>query len=106
MSEHVLELAVTGQSTEPGRRHHAPPDDALVLTELSPSSVVDSFASAETPLELATFGAVRETCPKCQTTHLKLVLRQTCVRTAHLFCTTCESCFDAHYQDGKPALSI
>jgi hypothetical protein len=106
MSEHVLELAASEQSTESGRRHRAAPDDALVLTELSPGSVIDAFVSADTPLELATFGAVRETCPKCQTTHLKLVLRQACVRTAHLFCTTCESCFDAHYQDGKPALSI
>jgi hypothetical protein len=106
MSEQVLELAGIANTTGPGRRHHARLDDALVLTELSPSSVVDAFVSADSPLELATFGAVRETCPKCHTTHLKLVLRQACVRTAHLFCTTCESCFDAHYQDGKPALTI
>ena len=106
MSDHVLELADAVQANEPGRRHHAPPEDKLVLTELPPGSVIDALASAETPLDLESFGPVRETCPKCQATHLKLVLRQTCVRSAHLFCTNCESCFDAHYQDGKPALTI
>jgi hypothetical protein len=106
MSEHVLELAGAGHETDPGRRHHAPPEDLLVLTELPPASVVDPFAASETPLDLDSCGPVRETCPRCRTTHLRLILRQTCVRTAHLFCTTCESCFDAHYRDGTPALTI
>jgi hypothetical protein len=34
------------------------------------------------------------------------VLRQDSVRVAHLFCADCESCFDAHYRDGAPALTI
>jgi hypothetical protein len=25
---------------------------------------------------------------------------------AHLFCADCASCFDAHYPDGAPALTI
>jgi hypothetical protein len=25
---------------------------------------------------------------------------------AHLFCAECESCFDAHYPNGTPALTI
>jgi hypothetical protein len=37
---------------------------------------------------------------------LKLVLRQSAVRIAHLFCPDCASCFDAHYPNGTPALTI
>jgi hypothetical protein len=33
-------------------------------------------------------------------------LRQQAVRVAHLFCAECESCFDAHYPNGTPALTI
>ena len=58
------------------------------------------------PLQVMTFGTVREICPKCQSGHLKLVLRQSAVRMAHLFCADCASCFDAHYPDGAPALTI
>jgi transcription elongation factor Elf1 len=49
---------------------------------------------------------VREACPKCQHTQLKLVLREAAVRIAHLFCVHCESCFDARYPGGAPALTI
>ena len=86
------------------RRHHE--EGALVLSELNPRAVVDALDSDSTPLNLLTFGSVREVCPKCQQTHLKLVLRQGSVRMAHLFCADCESCFDAHYADGAPALTI
>ncbi|MFC0250667.1 hypothetical protein [Massilia consociata] len=86
------------------RRHHA--DGNLVLVELSPQAVIDQPRDASVPLELLTFGSVRETCPKCQHTHLQLVLRQSSVRVAHLFCADCESCFDAHYSNGTPALTI
>jgi uncharacterized protein YbaR (Trm112 family) len=48
---------------------------------------------------------VREVCPKCQQ-HLKLVLRQARVRIAHLLCSGCDSCYDAHYANGSPALTI
>lgn len=86
------------------RRHHEVGD--LILTELNPHAVVDQIDNDSVPLNLLTFGSVRETCPKCQHTHLKLVLRQGSVRMAHLFCADCESCFDARYADGAPALTI
>ena len=86
------------------RRHQA--DGTLVLSELNPLAVIDQPADASAPLNLLTFGSVREICPKCQHTHLKLVLRQNSVRMAHLFCADCESCFDARYADGAPALTI
>lgn len=91
--------------TQPSRRQHEE-IDGLVLCELNPLVVVDHLDGEEVPLTLLTFGSVREVCPKCQHTHLKLVLRQTSVRMAHLFCAECESCFDARYPDGAPALTI
>ncbi|MEN3276038.1 MAG: hypothetical protein V7631_1828 [Massilia sp.] len=87
------------------RRQHEDVDQ-LVLCELNPLVVVDHLDGEEVPLTLLTFGNVREICPKCQRTHLKLVLRQTSVRMAHLFCAECEACFDARYPDGAPALTI
>ena len=103
MNFHVLE----NHTPQPGasrRQHHDV--DSLVLSELNPLVVVDRLDGEDVPLTLLTFGAVRELCPKCQQTHLKLVLRQTSVRMAHLFCVECESCFDARYADGAPALTI
>lgn len=85
------------------RRHV---DGKLVLSELNPLAVIDQPGDASVPLNLLTFGSVREICPKCQQTHLKLVLRQNSVRIAHLFCADCEACFDAHYPNGAPALTI
>jgi hypothetical protein len=87
------------------RRRHVP-DDYLVLSELNPRMVIDHLDDEELPLHVLSFGSVREVCPKCQTPHLKLVLRQQTVRVAHLFCAECESCFDAHYPNGTPALTI
>lgn len=81
-------------------------DCSLVLSELNPVAVIDQPGGDSNPLNLLTFGSVRETCPKCRHTHLKLVLRQDSVRMAHLFCADCESCFDAHYANGAPALTI
>lgn len=89
-----------------GARRQRRPQDALILSELDPMAVVDHLDDDATPLHLTTFGTVREICPKCQRTQLRLVLRQACVRNAHLFCEECASCFDAHYPDGKSALSI
>ena len=87
-------------------RRQNPHLDALVLSELNPLVVVDHLDGEHTTLTLLTFGSVRELCPKCQQGTLKLVLRQASVRMAHLFCADCESCFDARYPDGAPALSI
>lgn len=78
----------------------------LVLSELNPRTVVDHLDDEGQPLHVLTFGTVREICPKCQSGHLKLVLRQSAVRVAHLFCADCASCFDAHYPNGTPALTI
>jgi hypothetical protein len=78
----------------------------LILTELNPLQVLDAIAGDAQPLDLLTFGTVREVCPKCQQGGLKLVLRQSSVRIAHLFCADCASCFDAQYPDGAPALTI
>ncbi|QOL49708.1 hypothetical protein [Massilia litorea] len=87
------------------RRQHQDVD-CLVLSELNPLVVVDHLDGEQATLTLLTFGNVREICPKCQQGNLKLVLRQTSVRMAHLFCADCESCFDARYADGAPALTI
>jgi hypothetical protein len=106
MSDHVLESATAVTRALYSRRHQAANRSPLVLTEVDPHSVIDCPALDDTPLDLACFGAVREGCPKCGSAHLKLILRQTCVRAEHLFCPTCESCFDAHYESGAPALAI
>ncbi|GAB3463288.1 hypothetical protein GCM10027321_25720 [Massilia terrae] len=87
----------------PARRHHGL-GERLVLSELNPDAVVDQGQDEGVPLNLITFGHVREVCPKCKQ-HLKLVLRQARVRIAHLLCSDCDSCFDAHYANGKPALT-
>lgn len=87
-----------------GRRQRAANEDQLFLTELNRGDVVDHLDGGQ--LDPATFGAVREVCPKCAHSHLHLVLRQHTVRIAHLFCVNCESCFDAYYANGQPALTI
>ncbi|MES2325662.1 MAG: hypothetical protein V4633_25715 [Pseudomonadota bacterium] len=107
MSQQVLDPVERDfKQADPGRRHPHHIDETLILTELNPESVVDHLDSEYAPVELSTFGTVRELCPKCQQAHLRLVLRQQCVRTAHLFCDECQSCFDAHYKNGASALTI
>jgi DNA-directed RNA polymerase subunit M/transcription elongation factor TFIIS len=107
MSEHVLESrSREAQQTERPSRHHRNPADPLIFKEINPLSVVDLLDGIDQPLHLTTFGELRELCPKCGKSHLMLVLRQTRVRSEHLFCTSCESCFDAHYAGGAPALTI
>jgi len=93
-------------STATLRQRRNTSEDNLVLSELNPHMVVDHVDDEGQPLHVLTFGSVREFCPKCRTGHLKLVLRQSSVRIAHLFCADCTSCFDAHYQNGTPALTI
>lgn len=78
----------------------------LILTELNPRLVIDACDEEDQPVDLITFGTVREVCPKCRQGGLKLVLRQSSVRVAHLFCADCASCYDAQYADGAPALTI
>lgn len=92
------------QAPASSRRH--PGAAPLILTELNPRQVVDCFDNDAQPLELLTFGMVREACPKCAQRTLKLILRQSSVRMAHLFCPDCASCYDACYADGAPALTI
>lgn len=104
MNQRVSETYAHPPETSACRRHHG--DGGLVLSELNPMAVIDQLDDDSAPLNLLTFGSVREICPKCQHTHLKLVLRQNSVRMAHLFCADCASCFDAHYANGAPALSI
>lgn len=93
------------QHTSASRRQHEDVD-CLILSELNPLVVVDHLDGEQTRLTLLTFGNVREVCPKCRQPNLKLVLRQSSVRVAHLFCAECQSCFDARYPDGAPALTI
>jgi hypothetical protein len=107
MSLSAFETPSSPESVHPvhGRRHPRAPDDSLLLTELDPQFLVDHL-DGDVPVNLTTFGSVRETCPKCMHTHLHLILRQGNVRTAHLYCAECQSCFDAHYASGAPALTI
>jgi hypothetical protein len=100
MSPTSLHVPESNQS-----RRHSAADENLVLSELNPRAVIDQHDD-DGPMNLITFGSVRELCPKCAQRHLKLVLRQATVRVAHLFCADCESCFDAHYPNGSPALTI
>lgn len=88
------------------RRRGPGPGDDLVLSELNPSVVVDRLDADGQPIHVLTFGSIREACPKCRGSHLKLVLRQSAVRVAHLFCANCTTCYDAHYANGTPALTI
>lgn len=107
MSQHVLDTLSSEEQQldmEFSNRHN--PDERLVLSDLSADAVVDHLDDDSEPIELITFGTVRECCPTCQHTHLKLVLRQRRVRLAHLFCAQCYSCFDAHYTNGMSALTI
>lgn len=107
MSQYVIEAEVKEKPSfaTAGRRHQHGTDEQLILSELDAELVIDHSEPGDM-MELITFGTVRETCPKCEEAHLKLVLRQRQVRMAHLFCGECHSCFDAHYVSGAPALTI
>ncbi len=107
MSEQLLEPTLREHAhNAPRRRHPHDTDEHLVLTEMDPDSVIDHLDPPDAEVELITFGTLRETCPNCPGSHLKLVLRQRRVRLAHLFCSGCQGCFDAHYPSGKSALTI
>lgn len=98
---------LSGNPTHPlyGRRRVFD-GEPLLLTELNPHSVMDHPPGPTDVLDLYSFGSVRELCPKCQKPALNLILRQNCVRTAHLLCAECHSCYDAHYAGGAPALTL
>jgi hypothetical protein len=78
------------------------------LVEVDRSNVVDTIGLDDEFESDGVFaaGAMRENCPYCQVTHLKLVLRQKRVRHAHLFCNLCEKCFDMRNPDGTSALEL
>jgi hypothetical protein len=105
MTFHVPETMSYSRENPPTRRREQGAEEFLVLSELSLDAVVDDSPDDGVPLNLITFGNVREVCPHCRQ-HLKLVLRQARVRIAHLLCSGCDSCFDAHYANGAPALTI
>lgn len=98
-------LTAPDQPALPASRRN---DDAvaLVLTELNLGQVVYVTDEDDLPLDVVTFGTMREVCPKCRQGGLKLILRQSSVRVAHLFCADCATCYDAQYPDGAPALAI
>lgn len=106
MQPHYADTSANAQRPGAPSRRHSPPSELLILSELNPLAVIDQLAHDDEPVSLMSFGIVRETCPKCQHTQLRLILRQESVRTPHLFCAACESCFDAHYASGVSALNI
>jgi len=106
MTNPVPDAMSPPQQINPHASRRCATEECLVLSELNPRAVVDHVDDDGQPLHVLSFGTVREVCPKCRTGHLKLVLRQSTVRIAHLFCADCTSCFDAHYPNGTPALTI
>lgn len=97
----------TGQRPRNGivdlRRPPSEEEQDLILVEIEREQVLAPQAHAQPP---CASGLVRETCPHCEGQHLTLVLRQEHVRLAHLFCARCQTCFDAHYPNGRCALTI
>lgn len=90
------------------KRHNEALLPQLILMELDPTTVVDGVRLdyglvAE---DVDTYGAMRETCPFCTGVHLQLVLRQTNVKIAHLYCAKCTRCFDACWPDYTSALTL
>lgn len=106
MSQPPFSIPPSTADHSPFGRRRGVENEALLLTELNPHSVVDQPSDRNAPIELLSFGTVRELCPKCKKPCLNLILRQSSVRTAHLLCTDCRSCYDAHYAGGAPALTI
>lgn len=111
MSLQVLDPVTTRTPLAPGHPPRTHPEEMLILSELDPNAVMDNLEDQDglndgQTIELITFGTMRETCPCCQRAQLKLVLRQRRVRLAHLLCSECLSCYDAHYSNGASALTI
>jgi hypothetical protein len=93
----------SGTSSFPDKRRE---DTTLMMfNQVDPSDIVDGIATSEGYLarDFVVAGEIRETCPECKTTPLKLVLLPG-VKSAHLFCPTCRGCFDACYVNGSPVL--
>lgn len=90
-------------SSSPPKRRRA---CALVhLRELDASTVIAAPAGTAV-CHLHSVGPSREVCPECAGVHLQLVLRQDCVRQAHLFCPACSRMYDARYANGESALVL
>jgi hypothetical protein len=99
----------TNLSTPSNRGEHRNKNTgSFSLVEVDRSNVVDSIRLDDgyEPDGVFATGEMRELCPYCKATHLKLVLRQKRVRHAHLFCDYCEKCFDARNPDGSSALEF
>lgn len=96
----------TVDATRPGAEKRQNSAALLMLIQLDPASIVDCVHVKEGYLahDFAVAGEMRETCPECKTTHLKLVLLQNGVKRAHMFCERCTRCYDACYPDGYSAL--
>jgi hypothetical protein len=106
MQATVIEPSVYAPNPPAENRHQRA--ESLVLTEIDRASVVDSIQDGEgTGTDgVCAIGGMRERCPSCMVEHLKLVLRQKRVRHAHLYCATCDKCFDAINPDGSSALEL
>ncbi len=90
-----------------GRRHYSPALTRMRLTEIEPDSVLDHLHIADVPEDgVILSGQMREDCPKCKAAKLQLVLRQKTIKTPHLLCPACASCFDARYANGTCALAL
>lgn len=104
-SRHIHEL----EDTAVDKRNDSEPQPILLLLELNPIAVVEGVRLEDDGYrtdDINTYGAMRETCPGCDSAHLQLVLKQTNVRRAHVFCPQCTRCFDALYEDGTSALTL
>jgi hypothetical protein len=109
-SQTVSEPSATEYSSvlrsDPADKRQNPPTP-LLLVPLDPASIIDGVRVKDGYLaqDFKIAGQMRETCPECKTVHLKLVLLQSGVRRAHMFCEQCTRCFDACYPDGYSALA-
>ncbi|CAN5442662.1 hypothetical protein BH11PSE11_BH11PSE11_30580 [soil metagenome] len=103
----ILTVAEKPVCMAPGveRRRNEP--ELLGLLAMDPAELVEGarVGDAYRSKDFFMAGAMRETCPHCMTTHLKMVLLQKGVKRAHVFCENCTRCFDACY-DGGPSVLL
>lgn len=79
----------------------------ISLVELSPEMVVSGLhlpngLLAPDPTPVAT---LREQCPHCKSSSLKLILRKDHVIRSHLFCVICTRCYDCVDANGRSELT-
>jgi hypothetical protein len=94
--------------TSSSKRRESPLVPELFLVELAPTSIIEGAVIDRFFLEkeATPMGKMRELCPICKDVNLQLILRQGRIKQAHLFCSKCARCYDAHYADGSNALSL